>query len=171
MQAHSVGLLEPLGVESAPTLQRLYEECADYFLLTEGQPPGSSAALEEFSARPPGVPPSAKCMFGVRGPDGGFAGLVEGLRDHPQPGTWYLGLLLVRPGARRAGLGAALYREFEALAAAAGATHVRLCVFDVNAAGLRFWQRLGFAFHRAIPVRRSGRLDLARTELAKPIAA
>lgn len=73
--------------------------------------------------------------------DGETVGAVDFLRNYPQPGTVYLGLLMVREDRQRQGLGARLYADFEALSTA---ERVRLAVLDHNAPALAFWQRMGF---------------------------
>src|SRR5690349_5357862 len=99
-------MLRRQAIEDAPTLQRLYEACADYFLLADGVPPTASAAAEEFGNLPPGVPASAKFIFASPPRDNGVpAAVVEGLRDYPQAGIWYVGLMLVQPQLRSSGLG------------------------------------------------------------------
>lgn len=44
-------LLKP---EDAAVLQSLYEQCTEFALLTDGQPPSPTAACEEFDAVPDG---------------------------------------------------------------------------------------------------------------------
>ena len=164
-------MLRSVGVDAAAWLQPLFEACSDYFLLSEGQPASPSAARDEFFALPPGVPAASKFVLAAADPDGSCVALVEGLRHYPQPGIWYLGLMLVRPSHRRGGLGGMLYREFEAWASSAGASELRLCVFDSSPEALRFWQRQGFAFHRAIPAQQFGLLRHTRSELRKALGA
>lgn len=149
-------------------MQRLYEACADYFWLAEGEGPSVAAALDEFGHRPPGVPANAKFVFACA--DTGcshWIAMIEGLRDYPRAGIWYLGLMLVDPGHRSKGLGSSLLADFEFLAADAGAAELRLCVFDSSPAALRFWQLNGFQFHRAVPAQTFGRRVHTRTELYK----
>jgi GNAT superfamily N-acetyltransferase len=161
-------MLRLQSIEDAPALQRLYEACADYFVLADGAPPFASAAAEQFANLPTGVPAHAKFVLASIAPDGGVASaLVEGLRDYPQPGVWYVGLMLVQPQLRSSGLGTSVFSEFESLARQSGASELRLCVFDVSTSALRFWQRNGFEFHRAIASQQFGLRTHARTELRK----
>jgi GNAT superfamily N-acetyltransferase len=165
-------MLLPQSIEDAPYLQRLYEACADYFLLAEGTPPSASAAAEAFTNLPLGVPASAKFVFASPAAGGGApAALLEGLRNYPQPGVWYVGLLMVLPQLRSSGLGSRVIAEFEALARQAGARELRLCVFDANPSALRFWLRNGFSFHRAIAPQAFGTRTHTRSELRKALGA
>jgi GNAT superfamily N-acetyltransferase len=165
-------MLNLQSIQDAPALQRLYEACTDYFLLSEGTPPRASAAADEFGNLPPGVPASAKFVFALPAQDGSTpAVLLEGLRNHPQPRVWYIGLLLVQPRLRSAGLGSRVFAEFESLARRCGALELHLCVFDASPSALRFWQRNGFGFHRAIAAQTFGRRTHTRTELRKVLGA
>lgn len=171
-QHHPLRMLRLQSIEDAPSLQKLYEACADYFLLAEGTPPSSSAAAEEFTNVPPGVPASAKFVFASPAPGGDTpAALLEGLRNYPQPGIWYVGLLMVLPQLRSSGLGSRVLAEFEAMARQAGARELRLCVFDASPSALRFWQRNGFSFHRAIAAQAFGTRTHTRSELRKALSA
>ncbi len=159
--------LRVLSRAQAPVLQALYDACADYFVHAQGEAAPADAALAEFDDRPDGVPAEAKLVVGSLQPDGTCAAMIEGLRDYPLAGVWYLGLMLVRPALRSQGLGAALVRQFEDIACAAGAGEIRLCVFDTRPRSRAFWERNGYRVCRAVPVTRFGAKRHARTELHK----
>ena len=159
--------LQVLSRAYAPELQVLYDACADYFVHAQGAAAPADAALAEFDDRPDGVPSEAKFVFGNLQPDGTCAAMIEGLRDYPLAGVWYLGLMLVRPVQRSQGLGAALVRQFEEIARAAGAGEIRLCVFDTRPRSRAFWERNGYRVVRAVPVTQFGAMRHARTELHK----
>lgn len=150
-------------------LQNLLDACSDYFLFSEGAPPPPTAAADEFLNLPSHLDASAKFIFGY--PDNGpLTAIIEGLHDYPHAGVWYVGLMLVRPAFRSAGLGSSIFSAFEGLARQAGISEIRLCVFDESPLALRFWQRNGFVFHRAIPPQSFGLRTHARTELRKVLA-
>ncbi len=48
---YSAKLLKP---EDAEVLQTLYEQCTEFAILTDGQPPSFTAARDEFDAVPDG---------------------------------------------------------------------------------------------------------------------
>ncbi|MCP5262365.1 MAG: GNAT family N-acetyltransferase [Rhodoferax sp.] len=164
-------VLRPLARAQASELQVLYDACADYFVHAQGAAASADAALAEFDDRPDGVPAEAKFVFGSLQPDGRCAAMVEGLRDYPLAGVWYLGLMLVRPALRSQGLGAALVRRLEHLARAAGAREIRLCVFDTAPRSRAFWERNGYRVFRAVPATQFGAKRQARTELHKLLDA
>lgn len=160
-------VLQPLSRAQAGVLQTLYDACADYFIHANGQAAPADAALAEFDDLPDGVPADAKRVFGRMQPDGSCSAMVEGLRDYPGAGVWYLGLVLVHPALRSKGIGSELVRGFEHVARASGAREVRLCVFDDRPRARAFWQRNGYRFHCAVASTPHGAAPHARTELHK----
>ena len=136
------GLLQ-LGPADAPAIQGLLLRCADFIHLIEGREvaPGDGAGM--LHERPPDAPDAEKRVVGVfDGPE--LVGVIEFLVGYPAEGTWYVGLYLLDPDRRRAGLGGRLYAAFERWAVGQGARTIRLAVQDQNAAALRFWSRQGF---------------------------
>lgn len=131
-------------------LQRLCLECRDYYLLSGGKEPGPSAARDIFSAGPPGRALKDRMVLGLfDGPH--LAGVYEGFKDYPEPGTWWLGLVVLEPSRRGQGIGSQVYRAFEAWAATQGVRTVGLGVIELNAGAHRFWRRMGFEAVRLIP--------------------
>ena len=159
--------LRRLSPEELPALQRLLEACADWAWFSHGEPPSPTAARDELSELPPGVAPEARRMFAVDAEGGELAAWIDLLRDHPAPGVWYLGTMLVTPSERSRGLGSRLYRELEAWLREQGAREIRLCVFERSPEALRFWTRLGFVHRRDVPPCRFGQRIHARRELGK----
>ena len=76
--------LRQLSERDLDSVQRLCEQCADYFLLHEGVSAAPTAAAEIFSALPPGKTQKDKFVFGVEQPDGTLAGIVDLVRDFPE---------------------------------------------------------------------------------------
>ncbi len=142
---YTVRLLAP---PDAPAIQRLYEQCLDYCLLVDGHPPSPGAAVEDFSSAPPGKSLADKFLFGVVGPLGELAGLLDCVRGYPDETTWWIGLLLFAPEARDHGLGAATVRGFLSYAQTHGAQALMLGVVDENTRAYGFWTRQGFQLVR-----------------------
>jgi RimJ/RimL family protein N-acetyltransferase len=132
-----------LGEAEQPALQRLLERCADFELLISGAPPTSEAAVELMEACPAGHPIEKKLVFGVER-DGDLIGALDLLRDFPEPGDWYLGLLLLAPEERSGGLGAEIVGAVRTWIASQRGRAIRLVVQEQNEAGARFWERMGF---------------------------
>lgn len=147
-----------LTASDAERLQPLYEACADYTLLVEGAAPASTAALDDLIGLPPGKAIEDKYVFGLIDPSGRVVGMIESVRGFPDPGVWWLGLLLVDPQRRRGGLGPAFCSGFERWVADHGYQRIDLGVVGANASALSFWQRQGFHHLRTAPDQVFGRL-------------
>jgi GNAT superfamily N-acetyltransferase len=87
---------------------------------------------------------SQKVLIGLFRPGEDLVGVIDAFRDHPAPGDWWLGLLLLEPRERGQGLGRSVYHQFEAWAAAQGAITTWLSVVEQNQRAYDFWGRLGF---------------------------
>jgi ribosomal protein S18 acetylase RimI-like enzyme len=73
-----------------------------------------------------------------------LAGFLVGLLSAGQPDEAYIHFVGVAPAARGTGLGARLYGEFFARAAAAGRRAVEAITSPVNEGSIAFHRRLGF---------------------------
>ena len=156
-----------LAGEHGGIIQDLAERCADYTRVVEGRPTSPTAARDFLLATPEGRGLGDVFKLGVFAAGGELVGLIEAARDYPATGDWHLGLLLLDPSARGAGLGARLYGGFEGWVAARGGRRIVLSVVEENAPALRFWRRLGFAETRILPPRRFGDKVQSRTELER----
>jgi len=135
-----------LNADDGPQLQSLLEACTDYHELVLGHPPGPAEAQSVYYAGPEaGRDPENKMLFGILKPDEvELVGVLDAFRDYPEPGTWYVGLLLLAPRARGGGLGREVVEVFAAEARTRGARELQLNVVTQNQAGLRFWKDVGF---------------------------
>ncbi|MFE1880802.1 GNAT family N-acetyltransferase [Streptomyces diastatochromogenes] len=160
---------EPGPADEVPLLT-LFAECEDWFVAATGLPSGPGDVQSLFYSLPEGASPDDKVLL-VLERDGVVAGLVDAVRDHPEPGAVAVGLFLLAPWARGRGLGRALA---ESLLARAG--RVPLVTATVPAgwrSGECFLERLGFTLAVAAPAptevgnRRAGRGegDVRRAEL------
>lgn len=146
-----------LEAEDGDATQALFERCDDFFALVYGHPPGPAETQSHFIGLPEGRTYDDKFVAGIFVGDE-MAGTLDAIRDHPHPGGWALGLLLLDPAHRGAGLGREVYRAFERWAAGLGAREVRIVVQEQNARARMFWERLGFEVERT-ENRRQGVLD------------
>jgi ribosomal protein S18 acetylase RimI-like enzyme len=162
--------LKPLRPESdGAAIDDLAQRCADYTLMLTGEPPSHDSSADFFAAIPEGKTRDDMLKLGVFDHAGKLIGLVDIARDHPAPGTWYLGLLLIDPAARSQGIGAAVVRGVKAQAARSGATRLMLSVVAENERALKFWTSLGFGVTRELPAKRFGRKHHMRLELASNV--
>ncbi len=138
---YSVSELQPSHLEP---LQRLFERCADFAMLVEGEGVSPSAARDTFEAAPPGRSLDDKFLYGLFDRADNMVGVLEGMRHYPDEGAWWIGLLMLDPGVRGRGLGRALVDGFAEYARSEGAASIMLGVVEENLPAYRFWQGMGF---------------------------
>lgn len=143
--------VESLELRDAERLQKLYEKCADYAYLVDGQPPSPTAAREEFFAVPEGKSLCDKFMFGLFAPQHELIGLIESIRGYPNEQTWWVGLVVLAPEYRRKGLLNPLVQSFEHWVAKRGMSYIMGSVVEANIKVLRLWKRMGFEVVRRTP--------------------
>lgn len=140
--------------QDAKHLQQLFESCSDFFLLTNGVPPTSSSAMDEFSDVPPGKALDDLHVFGLfDGDTDALIGSISAIRQYPDAETWWIGLMLLAPEYREKGLGTAFYQAFERWVVGQGGACISLCAIAPNHTGIQFWQHMGFELVRTIPSR------------------
>lgn len=153
--------VRPLQPGDEGLVQALLEDCADYFELVTGLPPGPSAGASLLAERPEGRGPEDKFVFGVFAEPAGLIGALDVIRDHPHPRDWFIGLMLLSPPHRGQGLGRRLYLALETWAAGQGAQSILLGVVQQNERACRFWKRLGFEPIEKRPPARHGNRESA----------
>ncbi|HEY6138487.1 MAG TPA: GNAT family N-acetyltransferase [Thermoanaerobaculia bacterium] len=132
-----------LELADAPQVQRLFERCADFFVLTEGEPPAPDLAEKELTFAIPGSSADDTACFGVF--DGDRLTAFALLLPEPRkPSEWWLGLLLLDPAERSRGLGPRIHKELVEWLAEQGATKLWIAVLAQNEAAERFWRRIGY---------------------------
>jgi GNAT superfamily N-acetyltransferase len=137
-------LAKLLRPEDAPVLQSLYEQCADFSLLSVGQPFSSTEARDDFDVLPDGKMAADKYIFGLFDPHSNLIGMIESIRRYPDNQTWWIGLIMLCPNQRGQGLGLNFYQAFEDWVLKQGVKEISLCVIEINELGLKFWKSLGF---------------------------
>jgi ribosomal protein S18 acetylase RimI-like enzyme len=132
------------GTEGVAEVQALHLRCADFVEATTGHPPRPDEAEHVFTDAPPGKSAADKQVLGVIR-EGALVGVVELLIGYPGPTDWYIGLLLLSPEVRGAGVGTSVVRDVAARVAAAGGRALHLIVREDNPRAAAFWERQGFA--------------------------
>lgn len=151
---YSVQALEPCDVER---LQRLLERCVDYSVVVDGDAVSPTAADETLLDVPPGQSPDQKFVVGLVDGHGEIAGVLEGLRDYPDPGVWWVGLLLLAPETRQQGIGRRLLTAFANHVRSSGGRAIMLGVVADNRRALGFWREIGFTTVRTTEPRTFGK--------------
>ncbi|HZL18462.1 MAG TPA: GNAT family N-acetyltransferase [Polyangia bacterium] len=132
-----------LGTAKVAALQALHLRCHEFIEQTTGVPPRDDEAVALLKHLPPGKSPADKQVLGVMA-DEEMIGVVELLRDHPQLRDWYIGLLLLVPQSRGAGLGSSLVDEIVQRVRAADGAALHLIVRENNPRAIAFWRRHHF---------------------------
>jgi ribosomal protein S18 acetylase RimI-like enzyme len=160
------GAIKFLSRADAPAILDLYNRCSDYFLLQDGEPAAASDADELFDDVPPSKQPEDQHVLGYCS-ERRLDAVAALLTDHPDPGDWYVGLLLLDPHQRGRGLGRELYADIERWSADRGAKRMMLAVLKENAQAQRFWRSLGFEHVRTVQPATFKRKSHIRYELAR----
>jgi ribosomal protein S18 acetylase RimI-like enzyme len=146
-----------LQSEHIESLQRLFDQCADYAMVVDGEGVSPTAAKELFQSAPPGRSLNDKFLYGLMDRKGNMAGLLEGMRDYPDESTWWIGLLMLSPQVRGHGLGRKVIEGFSKYVGSEQGTSIMLGVVEENQVAYRFWQHLGFQVVRQTEPRPFGK--------------
>ena len=136
----------PLTPQDFPALQHLWNDSAEYVEVVYGRPPEPDEAQSVYEAGPEqGYGPQGKMFYGIKAAgDDKLIGVLDAFRNHPEPGVWYIGLLLLSPDTRESGLGRKIVEAFADAAQAHAATEIQLNVVEQNEGARRFWIKRGF---------------------------
>jgi len=127
----------------APHIQSCFDGAPDYFVCTEGAPPGADAAVQLLADA---EVDEQRQVFVLAPRTGGRpVGVLDLLLDYPEPETAQIVLLLFRESCQGLGYGRETTAALEAALAARGFRALRLSVVDENPGAQAFWERLGFA--------------------------
>jgi GNAT superfamily N-acetyltransferase len=131
--------------QDAPILRALGERCLEHIELHYGSPPDPAQMIRDLlSDLPPSKTLADKFGMGIFDDAGRLVGGIDVIRDYPEPHEWYLGLMVLDPAHRNQGLGVRLIAALTQWLRQHEAAYLRLAVSEHNAAGQRFWTRLGF---------------------------
>lgn len=137
--------LRLLGPDDVEALQGLLESVPSYAERITGYPPGRSDGLSALITVPDGFDPSDKHGLGLWDGDE-LVAFADVLVGYPDPAVAFVGLLVVRGGAHRRGLGRRMHDAVVDLARSASTvTRLRLGIVATNAAVAEpFWRALGY---------------------------
>jgi GNAT superfamily N-acetyltransferase len=125
-------------------IQTLLEACDDYSTLVTGRATAPGDGAEVLADLPAGKELEDKFVLGLLNTQGEMVGLLDAVRAYPDPGVWFIGLMLIHPAQRGSGLGEHWLNAFEAWVVPQGAEAIMLGVLEENQKALRFWLRCGF---------------------------
>jgi RimJ/RimL family protein N-acetyltransferase len=133
-----------LGPPDIAAVQGLFERATDYFEVATGAPAAADEAERAFVAGPPTKSVDDKRSIGIFDDQDSMVGVIDALIDWPDPDVWSVGMLLLDPGHRGKGLGAAALTEFENWSGRLGATKLRTAIVAHHEDGVAFAYRAGY---------------------------
>lgn len=158
-----------LDDQDASELGSLFEECADYFDLVFGLPPGPAEVQSAFVALPEGSTYDDKFLLGVLDSAHELVGHIDVVRDYPVRGVWTIGLLLLAPAARGRGIGTALVGGLPGWVGDEGGRELRVGVVEWNKRAVAFLERAGFSVTERRPNFQSGLKQGTLVVLRRPV--
>jgi len=126
-------------------LQGLCRNCSDYYDLHGIEEIGNETVLDFFNELPNGKKKEDKFVLGLFKQEN-LIGVIEGVKDYPIEGTWFIGQMMVDSQKRSSGLGASFFDEFQDWAEDNRVETLRLAVMCDNTLAEKFWKSRGFEF-------------------------
>ena len=149
-----------LQLQDVEPLQNLFLRCTDYHELEEGESTADDAASYLLQNVPPGTAQEDKIVLGFHDETGLLVAICDLLRNYPSAGEWWIGLLMIDPKYRGAGLGTQILHDVVNMARAEEATALWVAPLEQNPNAQRFWERHGFVEQRTThTTTRSGRTN------------
>lgn len=148
-----------LRSEDIPVIQHFLEQCNDFNILITGLPVSSNDSNDLLLDHPKGVPLKNKLTIEIYNADNQLIAISDTIRDYPEPGIWWIGLLLILPIHRNKGLGSLVYKSMESWINRSGASDIMLGVIEENIPGKLFWTEMGFTEIQRRPKKKFGIKD------------
>ncbi|MGW1600502.1 N-acetyltransferase family protein [Streptomyces eurythermus] len=143
-------VIRPLEPEDEAGVARLLAACEDYFVAATGSAALPADVQSLYYSLPEGADFDRKHLLVLRHEDTPV-GLVDAVEGHPDPATCSVGLFLLHPRVRGAGLGTRAARHLLREAEARGTRRVTATCPPDWAPGIAFLGRLGFEVRRPEP--------------------
>jgi ribosomal protein S18 acetylase RimI-like enzyme len=135
-----------IGPDDEEQVRTLLESDPDFFMSTEGAPPGPTDALDSLNEMPEGKELRDKFVYLVFNRNGVLSAVIDLLRGYPKDDTWYLGLIFVAPANRGLSLGTRLLEAICAHVRQQGGHALRLGVVREHSRARALYDRMGFHF-------------------------
>jgi GNAT superfamily N-acetyltransferase len=125
-------------------IQQLFEADPEYFEIVHGAPPGPAEFQSLLTELAPGKTYDDKFVYSVLSGDEKICAVADMVRNYPEDGIWFVGLLFVARDRRGAGLGTRLVEAICGHIAAHDGHAVRIAVAKNHRNAMQFWARAGF---------------------------
>jgi GNAT superfamily N-acetyltransferase len=114
-------IVSEIGLDCLDEVQALLERCADFSSQTTGKYIEPEDSVELLTDVPAVKDIHDKHVLGIFYQHEGLIGVLDAVQDYPDPGEWFIGLLLLDPHERNRGIGEQTLHAFESWARAGGA--------------------------------------------------
>ncbi len=123
--------------------------------MESGHPGTESDVRSILFDLPPGRSAEDKTVLGLFSRDR-LTAVIDLMKDYPEAGIAWIGLILIHPDFRGLGLGRKIVQALCAGFSSAGVKDIRLGVLQENQSALNFWKKLGFEEIERKPDRQFG---------------
>jgi GNAT superfamily N-acetyltransferase len=135
--------LKPIGINDIALVDEVLDGLQDYSMMVDGVPKMTDGARHLLLATPDGYGHESKHVFAVMSGSEPI-GVVDIIRDFPNPSTAFVGLLAVIELHQRRGVGRTAFKAVERFACRRlVASKLRLAVVATNPV-VGFWLKMGF---------------------------
>lgn len=173
MKTINLNLVNGYKIKSLSTydfndVEKLCENCSDYYILVDGVLPTIKEVNEIFTDLPPNKSYEDKFVLGIFTNNDKLVGLVDLIRDFPTVGEWMLGLMIIDADERGNGLGTIAHKALNEWAISLGAKTFRIGVVQENYGALKFWTGLGYIKIKEVDMEFTAKkhtVDVMRLEL------
>jgi GNAT superfamily N-acetyltransferase len=132
-----------LDLDDMESIDRLCNECEDYFLMVHGTTHTKKDSKEILTSLPPNKEPQDKFALGVVYKEE-LIGVIDLVKDFPVSGQWIIGLLLLKKKERNKGIGKLVHNALTEMVLKSNGKSLRVGVVRENINGLNFWKNLGY---------------------------
>lgn len=139
----------PLTQEDVPAVLKLYQSNEEYYTVTQNHPVSVKDCIHDMTECPPGTAAEQKYYLGYYQKEN-LTAVMDFVDGYPDRGTVYIGLFIIDRAFHGTGTGTAILSPFLAAMKELGYQRVQLGCFESNAAGKKFWTKLGFTVDETV---------------------
>lgn len=135
--------IKSLSLDDIGSVDRLYNECEDYFLMVNGATHTEKDSKEILTSIPPNKELKDKFALGIFYKEE-LIGVIDLVKDYPVNYQWIIGLFLLKAKERRKGIGKLVHGSLVEIVLKSKGRSLRIGVVKSNINGLNFWKNLGY---------------------------
>lgn len=132
-----------LNLDDMESIDKLYDECEDYFFMVNGAPHTKEDSEEILTALPPDKEAKDKFVLGVLCKEE-LIGAIDLIKNYPVIDQWIIGLFLLKKKDRNKGIGKLVHNALIEIVLKGGGKSITVGVVKENIKGLKFWENLGY---------------------------